>query len=64
MPLPKFVVINGQRIAWRKILKLRREQRTERPAQTTLFPLRDDVRPESQRTAAGRFENPTLFKTD
>jgi hypothetical protein len=64
MPLPKFVVINGQRIAWRDVLKLRREQRTERPAQPTLFPLRDDARPESQRTATGRLENPTLFKLD
>jgi hypothetical protein len=64
MSLPKFVVINGQRIAWREILKLRREQRQERPQQPTLFPLRQDARPETQRTAAGRFENPTLFKVD
>lgn len=64
MSLPKFIVIDGKRIAWRDLLKLRREQR--RAAQTVqpvLFELKDDTRPKSQQTANGRFSEPTLFET-
>ncbi len=64
MPLPKTVVIEGKRYPWRDILKLRREQRHEQPTQQTLFELRDDARPGSQRTAGGRFAEPMLFKVD
>jgi hypothetical protein len=43
-------------------LKLRREQRkATQNAQLTLFDLRDDARPKSQRTASSRFSEPTLF---
>jgi hypothetical protein len=64
MPLPKVIEIAGQRIPWRDVLKLRREQAQKRPVQATLFPLREDKRPASQRTASGRFEEPPLFKID
>ena len=58
----RFVTIDGKRYAWREILKLRREQRKEaRQAQSPLFELKEDRRPQSQKTSAGRFKEPTLF---
>ena len=59
---PKFLIIEGKRIAWGDILRMRLEQRQEPPQQPTLFPLKDDVRPASQRTAAGRYAEPLLFE--
>jgi hypothetical protein len=62
---PAFIVIDGKRYAWRDILKLRREQRKAvRQTQLALFELKDDCRPATQRTADGRFTEPTLFKVD
>jgi hypothetical protein len=58
----RFVEIDGKRYAWRDILNLRREQvKQERPPQPTLFEMREDARPASQRSAAGRYAEPTLF---
>lgn len=55
MSFPKFIVIDGKRIAWRDLLKLRREQReAAQIAQPVLFELKDDTRPKSQQTAASR----------
>jgi hypothetical protein len=60
-----FIVIDGKRHLWKDILKLRREQRkAARQHQLTLFELKDDCRPASQRTADGRFSEPTLFRVD
>ena len=60
-----FIVIDGKRYAWRDILKLRREQRkAARQTQLALFELKDDRRPATQRTADGRYTEPTLFKVD
>lgn len=62
MSFPKFIVIDGTRIAWRDLLKLRREQRKAgQTAQPVLFELKDDTRPKPQQTASGRFSEPTLF---
>ena len=62
---PAFIVIDGKRYACRDILKLRREQRkAARQAQLTLFALKDDCRPATQRTTDGRYTEPTLFKVD
>ena len=62
---PTFIVIDGKRYAWRDILKLRREQRkAARQSQMTLFELKDDRRPATQRTADNRYTEPTLFKAD
>ena len=63
MPAPRFIEIDGKRHLWRDILQLRREQReaarqTEQPA---LFALREDCRPPTERTAAGRYREPSLF---
>lgn len=62
---PASITIDGKRYLWPDILKLRREQRraTKKP-QKTLFELKDDSRPATQRTADGRFTEPTLFQVD
>lgn len=61
----RFIVIDGRRYAWRDILKLRREQReATRAPQLALFELKEDSRPASQRTAEGRFREPTLFEPE
>jgi hypothetical protein len=62
MSFPKTIEIDGKRILWRDLLKMRREQRkAARTAQPVLFELRDDSRPAPERTAQGRFEEPSLF---
>jgi hypothetical protein len=62
----KFINIDGKRYAWKDILRLRRQQLAaqRRAQQPTLFELRDDCRPASQQSAAGRYEEPTLFPVD
>ena len=61
----RFITINGTRILWRDVLKLRREQmKAERQPQPTLFELKEDSRPQSQCSAAGRYLEPTLFDDD
>jgi hypothetical protein len=62
---PQFIVIEGRRYLWNELLKLRREQqKATKKRQLTLFELKEDSRPASQRTAEGRFSEPTLFKVD
>jgi len=63
MSNPKFIDIDGKRYLWREVLQLRREQRAAyaRAEQPPLFELRVDRRPEQQRTAAGRYREPSLF---
>jgi hypothetical protein len=61
---PRFIEIGGRRYLWREILKMRREQRkAARKEQPTHFPLQEDSRPATQKTASGRYEEPTLFDT-
>ena len=63
MSTSRFIEIDGKGHLWRDILRLRREQRKAlaRAQQPALFQLKEDRRPESQRTAAGRLREPTLF---
>jgi len=65
MAAPKFIEIDGKRIAWRDVLQRRREQieACAEPGQPALFELREDHRPASDRTAAGRYLEPSLFTT-
>ena len=62
--MPRCIIIDGKRYAWRDILALRREQRQPALPQPTLFEMQDDARPPSQRSAAGRYAEPTLFDGD
>ncbi len=62
--MPRYITIDGKRYPWRDILALRREQRQIALPQPTLFDLKDDARPPSQRSAAGRCAEPSLFDGD
>jgi hypothetical protein len=63
MSAPRYIFIDGKPHAWREILRIRREQtRAQRQSQPTLFELKEDRRPETQRKAADRFQQPPLFQ--
>ena len=59
----KYFLLDGKKYFWSELVKMRREQlkAARHAAQLALFTLQDDSRPKSQRTAAGRLEEPTLF---
>jgi hypothetical protein len=61
----KYIEIDGKRYLWRDVLELRREQKQAqaRGQQPTLFELKEDRRPEADRTATGRYREPSLFST-
>lgn len=62
MSFPKSIEINGQRVLWRDLLKMRREQRkAAHTAQPTQFELKDDARPATERSADDRYREPSLF---
>ena len=62
MPAPAFIDIDGKRYAWRDLAEKRKEQRrAARTQQPALFELREDCRPRTERTAAGRYLEPSLF---
>jgi hypothetical protein len=63
MAAPAYIEIGGRLIAWRELLQRRREQReaAARIAQPTLFELKEDCRPASERSAAGSYREPSLF---
>lgn len=65
MKRPDTIMIEGCAYSWRAILELRRAQieawRAARPPQPALFELREDSRPAAERTAAGRYREPTLL---
>ena len=60
---PRFIDIDGKRYLWRDLVNLRREQReaARQGEQAALFELREDCRPATERTAAGRYLEPSLF---
>lgn len=58
----RFIEIGGVRYSWSEILQRRREQKKKaRQPQPTLFPLKEDSRPPTQRDASSRFAEPTLL---
>ena len=65
MKKPDIIVIDGHALSWRRISAIRRQQLEEwekaRGKQPSLFPLRDDSRPKSERSAAGRYSEPSLL---
>jgi hypothetical protein len=59
---PRYLVLDGKRYRWADLVRLRKEQRkAAKKEQPTLFPLKEDYRPPTQKTAQGRYEEPTLF---
>lgn len=63
MKRPATLMIDGKPYRWRDLLRMRREQleQCRAPDQPSLFALRDDRRPATERTAAGRYAQPSLF---
>ena len=65
MSRPAIIIIDGRAYTWRDIIELRRQQiaawKAARPDQPALFPLIEDSRPRPERTAAGRFLEPSLL---
>ena len=61
MPLPRTIEIDGKRYLWRDLVALRRTQATPRATQPALFELREDYRPPGERSAAERYQAPSLF---
>ena len=59
----RFIEIDGKLYLWRDVLPLRRERKKAhaRAQQPVLFELKDDRRPVADRTAAGRYREPSLF---
>ena len=64
MPAPSTILIDGKRYRWKDLVRLRREQReaARRVTQLELFDdLPEDSRPTHERTASGRYQQPSLF---
>jgi hypothetical protein len=65
MAKPDNVIVDGHAFSWQRLCELRRQQleaRQARPASAArLFELKDDCRPATERTAAGRYAEPTFF---
>lgn len=65
MARPDTLILGGHAYSWQALCELRRQQlaawQAARPKQPALFELKDDRRPAAARTAAGRYEEPSLF---
>ena len=65
MSKPDTLIVGGHAYSWQRLCDLRRRQLEARqaaqPRQLALFELKDDCRPEAERTAAGRYREPGLF---
>jgi hypothetical protein len=62
---PDTLIVDGHAHSWQRLCQLRRQQleawRLSQPEQPALFALAADCRPATERTAAGRYREPTLF---
>jgi len=65
MARPDILMVDGHAFSWRRLCELRRQQIEEwsrvEVRQPALFALKTDCRPATERTAAGRYAEPTLF---
>jgi hypothetical protein len=65
MARPDTIVIEGRAYSWRALVALRKAQldawRKAQGAQPALFELVEDCRPRVERTASGRYAEPTLL---
>ncbi len=62
---PDIILIGGRAYSWKAISEARRQQveawRAAEPSQPVLFELKEDCRPSAERTAAGRYREPSLL---
>lgn len=65
MAKPDTILIGGHAYSWQQICELRRRQleawKASQGRQLALFELKDDSRPAAERTAAGRYVEPSLL---
>ena len=65
MAKPDTIIVNGHAFSWQQLCELRRQQleawKAAHGEQPALFELRDDCRPQAERTAAGRYLEPSLL---
>ncbi len=65
MAKPDTIIVGGHAYRWQELCELRRQQlaawKATEARQLALFELKDDCRPASERTASGRYQEPTLF---
>ena len=65
MAKPDTLIVDGHALSWQRLCELRRQQleawKSSQPQQPALFELKDDCRPAAERTAARRYQEPTLF---
>jgi hypothetical protein len=65
MAKPDTLVVDGHAFSWQRLCELRRQQleawKAAQAEQPALFELKNDYRPEAERTAAGRYRELTLF---
>jgi hypothetical protein len=65
MAKPDTIIIGGHAYRWQDLCELRRQQlearKASQPCQLALFELKQDCRPEAERTAAGRYREPTFL---
>jgi hypothetical protein len=66
MAKPDTLIIGGHGYSWGQICELRRQQleawRAAEARQLALFELKKDYRPAAERTAAKRYQEPTLLE--
>jgi hypothetical protein len=66
MAKPDVTLIGCHAYRWQRICELRGQQlevwNAAQPRQLALFELKDDRRPASERSAAGRYAEPTFFE--
>ena len=65
MAKPDILVVDGHAFSWRRLVDLRRAQleawKEGEAQQSALFELKTDCRPRAERTAAGRYREPSLL---
>ena len=66
MAKPDTLIIDGHGFSWQRLCELRRQQleawRSTQERQLALFELKQDCRPSAERTAAGRYAEPSLLE--
>ncbi len=65
MAKPDTLIVDGHAFSWQRLCDLHRQQLEERRAsqakQLALFALKEDFRPAAERTASGRYQEPTML---
>jgi hypothetical protein len=65
MAKPDILIVDGRGFSWQRLCDLRRQQletwKKNEARQPALFELQTDCRPRAERTAAGRYREPSLL---